>query len=149
MNALHKLIMKKKGEGEELSPDHAEAKSSMLQKLMDDMDSMGSDKLKGLKKVTVASNSPVGLQAGLEKAKELVKHKDGSIPEHETDSIDPEFHKEDGEESEDEESPEHEAMESPEMEAHEHSIGEDEENDPEALRAKIRELEAKLNLMKE
>jgi hypothetical protein len=146
MNALHKLIMKKKGEGKDLSPEHAEAKSSMLEKLMGDMDSMGADKLKGLKKVTVASNSPKGLEMGLSKAKDLVK-KPEMMDEHETDEIDPEFHK-DGEEemSEDEESPEHESMESPALEASEHEMGEDMSEDE--LRAKIRELEAKLNHMK-
>lgn len=122
MSPFEKMLMKKKEQGKVLSPSHAQAKSSILDELMDDMGGMDAGKLKGLKKVTVASNDPKGLEMGLAKAKEMV-------------SKDP---------SEEGESVEEESAESPEMEASEDESSEMHEEDPEVLKAKIAELEAKL-----
>lgn len=121
MKNLEKLMMKKHGEGKVLGKSAAKAKSSVLEDLMSDMFDHEGDKVKGLKKVTVASNSPKGLEKGLDKAKEMLGEKgmsDEDMPE--------------------EESSEHEESESPEMEASEH---EDEEDmSPEEIEAKISEL---------
>ena len=128
----HKLnnLMKKKAEkGDVLSKSHAKAKSGILQDLVDDMMGMEGDKVKGLKKVTVASNSPKGLEKGLEKAKEIV----GDAPMAEDEEM-PE-----GEEMA--EGEEHEAEESPEMEVAEE---EGEEKDVEDLKAEIEKLKEKL-----
>lgn len=122
MHALDKLIAKKKKEGKEMPEGHKKAKSSVLEELMDDMSGMGAEKVKGLKKVTVASNSPEGLEAGLSKAKQMIAKK---------------------EEPEMGESEEHEMGESEEEEAAEH-----EEESPEEIEAKIAELKAKLEQMK-
>ena len=127
MKHLEKLMMKKHGEGKVLSKSAAKAKSSVLEDLMSDMFDHDGDKVKGHKKVTVASNSPKGLEKGLEKAKEMVGHKgmeDEEMPE--------------------EESAEHEAEESPELEASEHEGEED--MSPEEIEAKIAELK---DLLKE
>jgi Ran GTPase-activating protein (RanGAP) involved in mRNA processing and transport len=122
--------MKKKADkGDVLSKSHAKAKSGILQDLMDDMMGMEGDKVKGLKKVTVASNSPKGLEKGLEKAKEIV----GDAPMAEDEEM-PE-----GEEMA--EGEEHEAEESPEMEVAEE---ESEEKEVEDLKAEIEKLKEKL-----
>ena len=124
MNKLEKLLMKKHGEGKMLSKSAAKAKSSVLEDLMGDMFDHEGDKVKGLKKVTVASNSPKGLEKGLDKAKEMLGDKglsDEDMPEGE-------------------ESAEHEESESPELEASEHEDMGDEEMSPEEIEAKIAEL---------
>lgn len=128
MKGLEKLLMKKHGEGKVLGKAAAKAKSSVLEDLMSDMFDQDGDKVKGLKKVTVASNSPKGLEKGLDKAKEMLGDEgiaDEDMPEGE-------------------ESAEHEAEESPELEASEHE-GEDEMS-PEEIEAKIAELK---DLLKE
>lgn len=58
-----------------LSDVEKEAKMNVVKALSDDMSSLLRDKLKGLKKVTVASNSEEGLKEGLEKAEELLEKK--------------------------------------------------------------------------
>lgn len=57
-----------------LSPLEQEAKLKVLQECMDDMDGMMGENLDKKKKmkVSVLSDSPKGLKAGLEKAKEVV-----------------------------------------------------------------------------
>lgn len=130
---LEKLMRKKAEKGDVLSKSHAKAKSGILSELMDDMMGMEGDKVKGLKKVTVASNSPKGLEKGLDKAKELVGH---------APMADEEMH-EDEEMPEGEESAEHEAEESPEMEVAEHE-GEEGEESVEDLKAEIEKLKEKL-----
>jgi hypothetical protein len=66
--------LKKKGMMEKsgLSNLEKDAKSSVLRDLSDQAGKAMAGKLSGLKKVSVASESPEGLKAGLEKAKELV-----------------------------------------------------------------------------
>jgi hypothetical protein len=119
MKHLEKLMMKKHGEGKTLSKSAAKAKSSVLEDLMSDMFDHEGDKVKGLKKVTVASNSPKGLEKGLDKAKEMLGEKgmsDEDMPEEESSEME----------------------ESPEMEASEHE--DEEEMSPEEIEAKIAEL---------
>lgn len=128
MKGLEKLMMKKHGEGKVLGKAAAKAKSSVLEDLMSDMFDQDGDKVKGLKKVTIASNSPKGLEKGLDKAKEMLGEGDMSdedMPE--------------GEESAEE------AEESPEMEASEHEADE-EEMSADEIEAKIAELK---DLLKE
>lgn len=73
---MHDMLKKmaKKNKGRDMSPAEVEAKSSVLKHLIGDMDLMMGDKLKGLKKVSVASDSSEGLKEGLHKAQSLVDH---------------------------------------------------------------------------
>jgi hypothetical protein len=123
--ALKKIIDKKKKEGKTLSPVHKEARSSVLEDLMDHLSDMGMDKVKGLKKVTVASDSKEGLAKGLDKATEMV----GKSPM---------------EAMEDEDVSDHGANE---VEEHEEE-SEDESESEDDIRQKIEELRAKLEAMK-
>lgn len=138
MHPLHKLMAKKSQEGKKLSGAEKKGKEETLQSLIDDMMGMDGEKVKGLKKVTVASNSPKGLEKGLDKAKELIGHaptgglEDEEMPE--------------GEEMMEEEMPEHEAEESPEMEEAEHE--EEGSESPEELEAEIEKLKEKLAKLK-
>ena len=135
MHPLHKLMAKKKQEGKKLSPMEKKGKEDTLQSLIDDMMDMDGDKVKGLKKVTVASNSPKGLSKGLEKAKELI----GEAP---TGGLeDEEMPEASEEESMEEEMPEGEE-ESSEMES------EESEESPEELEAEIEKLKEKLAKLK-
>lgn len=137
MHPLHKLMAKKKQEGKKLSPMEKKGKEDTLQSLIDDMMDMDGDKVKGLKKVTVASNSPKGLSKGLEKAKELI----GEAP---TGGLeDEEMPEASEEESMEEEMPEGE--ESSEMESEE---SEEAEESPEELEAEIEKLKEKLAKLK-
>lgn len=70
------LMEKKMKQGKKLDPTEKEAKEHVLKTLMDDMSGMMSDKLKGLKKVTVAADSKEDLEKGLEKAKEIIEGED-------------------------------------------------------------------------
>ena len=128
MKNLEKLLMKKHGEGKVLGKAAAKAKSSVLEDLMSDMFDQDGDKVKGLKKVTIASNTSKGLKKGVKKAEEMLGEggmSDEDMPEGE-------------------ESAEHEAEESPEMEASEHEAEED--MSAEEIEAKIAELK---DLLKE
>jgi len=122
---LEKLMRKKAEKGDVLSKSHAKAKSGILKDLMDDMMGMEGEKVKGLKKVTVASNSPMGLKKGLEKAEDIVEEMPNGeeMPE--------------GEEMSEKESSEEE---SPEMEVAE----EEGEENVEDLKAEIEKLKEKL-----
>ena len=122
---LHEKLMKM-GEGKpKLSPLKLKAKQSVLEDLSSQASSKLADKLKGLKKVSVASNSPEGLEEGLEKAQELVESKP----------------------FEGEESTEEEAMEHAEMENAMDGDSEEESEDDELkmLNDKVAMLEAKLD----
>ena len=136
MHPLHKLMAKKSKEGKKLSGAEKKGKEDTLQSLIDDMMDMDSGKVKGLKKVTVASDSPKGLSKGLEKAKELI----GDAP---TGGLEDEEMPE-GEEMMEEEMPEGE--ESSEMESEE---AEDESLDTEEeIEAEIEKLKEKLAKLK-
>lgn len=135
---FEKLMEEKKRKGHTLSKSHAKAKSSVIEDLMDDMMGLDSDKVKGLKKVTVAAKDKHGLEKGLDAAKDVIH---GKLPDGSEEMMS------DGEELA--ETEEHEAEESPEMEVAEHEGEEEstEEKDTKIaeLEAKIAELEAKLD----
>ena len=69
---MEKLIAKKKASGKELSDNEKQAKSEVLKSLHGQASDILRDKLKGIKKVSVMSDSPEGLEKGLDKAKELL-----------------------------------------------------------------------------
>lgn len=69
---LEKLFEKKAKEGGSM-PDHErEAKMDVVKQMKSDMAELMGDKLKGSKKITVASDSKEGLKAGLDKAEQLL-----------------------------------------------------------------------------
>jgi|688.fasta_scaffold00313_41 hypothetical protein len=129
---LHQLMKKKADKGEVLSENHAKAKSGILEDLIGEMMDMEGDKVKNLKKVTVASDSPEGLEKGLDKAKEIVGNKD-LAPEMMSEEM-PEMASEE-EESEEEEAPEMEASE--------------EESEEEGEEKKVADLEEEIKKLKE
>ena len=73
MEHFKKLMAKKKAEGTpKLDPIELAAHQSVLGGLKNALDSDGIEKVKGLKKVTVAAKDTPHLQEGLDKAKEIV-----------------------------------------------------------------------------
>lgn len=72
-----KMLMSKKKEGKTLSDSDKKAKLSALQGMRGMAHQMMGDKLKNLKKVTVASDSKEGLKAGLHKAEDLASQEPG------------------------------------------------------------------------
>jgi hypothetical protein len=73
MNAMfEKLMAKKKAEGKDMSPVEKTANKNVLGDLMSFLNNHEGEKLKGLKKVTVASDDPEGLKMGLDKAKDII-----------------------------------------------------------------------------
>lgn len=134
---FEKLKHEKKMKGDVLTGAHKKAKEEGLSNLIDDMMGMDSDKVKGLKKVTVAAKSKHDLEKGLDVAKDVLH---GKLPE-ESEGM------EESPEMESEETPEHEAEESPEMEASEHEEESLEEKDQKIaeLEEKLAQLEEKLN----
>ena len=143
----------------EKKPDmKADAKLKMLQELKKmASDMLGGDlksKMDGMKKVTVASTDKEGLAKGLDKAKKMVAGQDPA-----TEEAEEMLHKDIDGDNEEGESPEHkmkvlgmepeegseeeESEESPEEEA-----SEDDEMSPEAIKAKIAELQSKLSKSK-
>lgn len=137
---MQKIIEKKKRAGDVLDENEQTAKHSVLEDLLGHLDGMDGEKVKGMKKVTIASDSKEGLQHGLAKAADMVEKgpmtelnrepEEGDVADHAHEDMDSE---------EQEESPEHEAGESEEEESAEH------EESPEELQAKIEELKAKLD----
>ena len=106
MNPMLEKLMKLKKGKKEMPEEEVAGKAAAIKSFGDiARESMGK-KIDGLKKVTVASNSPDGLKDGLEKARELLAGKKS----HEM-----------------EESPEEEAHESPEEESAEDVMEHDEE----------------------
>jgi len=129
-------MLKMMGEKKKLSPIEVKAKTGVLEQLKKDMQDMMGEKVAGLKKVTVASSDPKGLEEGLKKAKEMIHggdEPDSHLPEQEDESQDMD------------ETEEHELSESPEEEMSEHkdhmamALGHDEEDEA-GLDAKIQEL---------
>lgn len=122
MKELMKMMEKKKEGKKPLAPEYKEAKGGILKDLMKEMSGMMGNEMKdGMKKVTVAAPDAGGLKEGLEQAESMLAEKS-----------------EDGEESEGdmEMCPECNMEHAP----GEHSMDES----PEALKAKIAELEAAL-----
>lgn len=117
MKHLKELIARKKAKGDMVDAERAEAKGKVLGDLMSDMSDADASKVKGIKKVTVASGDASGLEKGLETAKEIVH----SMP-----SL--------GKEEENEE-------EVAEADMDDAEYAEMEEMSPEELEAKIRELQ--------
>lgn len=85
---MMKMLMGKKKEGKTLSDSEKKSKLQALGGMRDMASQMMGDKLKNLKKVTVASNSQPGLKEGLHKAEDLISQnpqdddqepKDGSM----------------------------------------------------------------------
>ncbi len=68
-----KLMEKKKKDGKDLSSTEKEAKMSVVQHMKDMAQEMMGDHLKGMKKVTVASDSDEGLKHGLSKASDIIE----------------------------------------------------------------------------
>lgn len=75
MKKLKELMMKKAKEGKFVSEDEQKIKGGLLDAIGSIMSEGGAEKLKGLKKVTVASDSPEGLKEGLKKAEDVVENK--------------------------------------------------------------------------
>ena len=113
-----------------MSPVHAEAKTTVLNDLIDQLGGMGLEKLKGAKKVSVSADSKEGLEEGLSKAKELLGKSDESEDTEEECDEDCEDPSHKHEKTEDLMSLAGESEESPE--------------DIDSLKARIAELEAKL-----
>ncbi len=68
-----KLMKKLEKKDKKLDPLEKEAKMDVVKSLRDQAGAMLSDKVKGLKKVTVASPSKEGLKEGLNKAEQIVE----------------------------------------------------------------------------
>lgn len=73
MHKFDRLMDKMKKKGKELDPLEKEAKMSVVKAMREAASEEMTDKLGKLKKVTVASDSKEGLQAGLDKAKEMME----------------------------------------------------------------------------
>jgi hypothetical protein len=135
MKEFTDLLKKKAAEQakEPSDPKSMEAKASAIKNLMGSLkEVMGGELHDGLKKVTVASNSPEGLKKGLDMAKKVVPT---GMEDHNAPT--PEGLEELGNE---------EALESPEMEATEDEgaeHGSDEERKIAELEKQIAELKAK------
>jgi hypothetical protein len=135
MKEFTDLLKKKAAEQakEPSDPKSMEAKASAIKNLMGSLkEVMGGELHDGLKKVTVASNSPEGLKKGLDMAKKVVPT---GMEDHNAPT--PEGLEELGNE---------EALESPEMEAMEDEgaeHGSDEERKIAELEKQIAELKAK------
>lgn len=77
MEEFLKLLSKKAQEqGGPKMNRHMEAKAAMAKELSDVLSGDLADGIKGMKKVTVASDSDEGLEEGLEKAKEVLESKE-------------------------------------------------------------------------
>lgn len=135
-----KLVEKKKMDGkDESSPVEKQATDSVIQDLMQFLNNHEGEKLKGLKKVTVASNDPQGLEQGLAKAKEMVAsgHTDPSSEDSDDDSSDDDMS--DMDDSDDEQDPDSdEHSEDDHQEAPTHG------GDPAELMKQIQMLKAQL-----
>jgi len=108
---MKKLLEKKKSEGKTLSPMEKDARMGVVGALKKAAEGAMADK--GLKKVTVASDSKEGLEKGLEMAKKVAQ----KGPEMSEMSEMPESEEHEASESESEESAEHEMGGSEDKEA--------------------------------
>lgn len=156
MDKMKKMLDKKKDKGK-MSDVQRDAKMSVVKDMKDMASEMMGDKIKGMKKVSVASASGEGLKEGLDKAREMISgmsedghsamDDDQNMMEDKAedaihDSGDGEFSK--GEGSDNKHEMLEEAMESPEEEAAEN----EDEEDHEEIDKKIAELMAKKAKMK-
>lgn len=120
---MKKLLDKKRSEGKTLSPLEKEAKMGVVDSLKKAAE--GAMAEKGLKKITVASDSKSGLEKGLDMAKKMA----AKAPEMESS------------EEESSEMSDEESSESPAEEEAEHAEGGSE--DKEAMLAKLQALDSK------
>lgn len=127
-----KIVEKKKKEGKDISDIHSSAKSSVLSDLMDHLGSMGVDKIKGMKKLSIQSDSREGLKAGIKKASDLMEKDPAEAMEN-----DPEMSKR-GSNNPDAEGSQMEGIESAEDSEEE---CEDPQSELQRLKARIAELE--------
>lgn len=110
---------------DKLSDLAQKAKMSVLQDIHGKAGEDMSDKLRGLKKVAVMSDSEEGLRDGLEKAKGILEAKKGVVSEHDEkdqslpESMDDVMEPKEMPENEPSESEESDEEEMPEMSAHE------------------------------
>lgn len=89
MDDLKELLAKKMKEQKEPMPENKKnAKMSVLQDLKKMMDDSIAGDLKGLKKVTVASDSKEGLKEGLEKAEDVLEGQEEMEEEGDMDEMD-------------------------------------------------------------
>jgi len=75
MDKFKELLKKKMKSGKMLDDNSAKARMETIDELDDMVGSPMLDKMKGLKKVTVASSSKAGLEEGLEKAQDMMDNK--------------------------------------------------------------------------
>jgi hypothetical protein len=75
MMKMLKKLLEEKGQSE-MDPSAKKAKESVLQEISDMAGKSLGEDVKGLKKVSIMSDSPEGLKAGLEKAEEMVEPKE-------------------------------------------------------------------------
>lgn len=124
MNPMLAKLMALKGKSKEMDPAEKEGKLAALSSFSDMAKEAMGHKLGGVKKVTVASNTPQGLEKGLDKAKQIVGHGDDESLE----------------------DPTEEASETPDMEAAEGPDDQiqpcDEHSSPEEIDAEIERLMA-------
>lgn len=133
-----------------LSPMEQKASSKVLEELRSHAKGMMNDKMKGLKKVTVASNSKEGLKEGLSKAEEIIGAKKSSSDltkspmgeEFGKSKLMSKMDEAHPEEIDGLETQEHEDSESDEYEAGEQEGMDEECSTPEEVDAKIKELMA-------
>jgi len=81
MEMLKKLKSLKGGKDCEMDPMEKDAKKSVLSSLRSEAMGAMKEPLQGLKKVSVAADSPEGLKSGLEKAEEIVEGQAGGFGE--------------------------------------------------------------------
>lgn len=84
---MMKMLMAKKREGKTLSDSEKKSKLQALGGMRDMASQMMGDKLKSLKKVTVASDSKPGLKEGLHKAEDLISQSPDDEHEPKEDSM--------------------------------------------------------------
>lgn len=78
---MMKELLKKKKDGVEMDPKEKSAKMDMLKHIKGMAEGAMGDDIKGLKKVTVASDSKEGLETGLKKASDIVEGSGSVMPE--------------------------------------------------------------------
>jgi len=76
---MMKMLMKKKKEGKNLSDSDKEAKMKAIHGMRDMANEMLGSKVKGLKKVSVASNTEEGLKHGIGEAQKMLNQNDENV----------------------------------------------------------------------
>lgn len=131
---LRLLAKKAKEQGGIRQDKHMEAKATMAKELSDVLGGDLLEDMKGLKKVTVASNSPEGLKKGLEKAEDMLSRK-MSVEDSEDEDMEESEDEREEEESEEREEEVEDSEDTTEIEETEDEIA--------ALEEQIRQLKSK------